>query len=79
MSSLNAGANTSAENAQGTPLHLVSQCPYDSQINVVGAARILLEYGTDVNAQDKKHATPSDLVSYHWRTKFASLLPHYGD
>ncbi len=81
---LNAGANASAKDAQGqTPLHLLSQCPYRdpyySQDDGVGVAQLLLEHGADVNAQDKYHATPSDLALYHGRTKIASLLLHCGD
>lgn len=76
---LNAGANASAENAQGrTPLHLVSQCPYESRGDGVGVAQLLLEHGTDVNAQDKNYATPFDLASYHGKTRIASLLLHCG-
>jgi len=78
---LDAGANSNAKNAQGqTPLHLVSQSPYYSQrdgVNVT-VAQLLLEHGADVNVQDKNHATPSDIASYHGRTEIASLLLHYG-
>jgi len=77
---LNAGADASAKNAEGqTPLHLVSHGPYYSQGDGVGVAQLLLEHGADVNAQDKYHATASDLALYHGRTKIASLLLHYGD
>ncbi|KAH8993443.1 ankyrin repeat-containing domain protein [Lactarius akahatsu] len=74
---LNAGANASAQNAKGqTPLHLVSLCPHYSRGDAVGVAQLLLERGADVNAQDKNHATPSDLASYHGRTEITSLLGH---
>jgi ankyrin repeat protein len=76
---LNAGANANARNSQGqTALHVVSQCPYHSRSDGVGVARILLEHSADVNAQDKNHATPSDFVAYHGRTKIASLFVGYG-
>jgi ankyrin repeat protein len=79
---LNGSANVSAKDAQGrTPLHLVTRCPnrdpYYSQ-NGVGVARLLLEHGADVNAQEKNHATPSDLALHHGRTEIASLLLHFG-
>jgi ankyrin repeat protein len=81
---LNAGANASATNAQGqTPLHLASQCPYQgadySQGDGVGVARLLLEHGTDVDVQDKNHATPLDLALQYGRTEIASLLLHHKD
>jgi ankyrin repeat protein len=76
---LSAGANASAENAQGqTPLHLVPQGPYFSQGDGVDATQLLLEHGVDVNAQDKNHATPSNLASCYGRTKIATLLLQYG-
>lgn len=77
---LNAGANASAKNAQGqTPLHLMSKCLYEAHVagDVIDVAQLLLDHGADVNAQDKNHATPSDLASYHRRMKLASLLLHY--
>jgi ankyrin repeat protein len=81
---LNAGANASATNAQGqTPLHLALQCPYQgadySQGDGVGVARLLLEHGTDVDVQDKNHATPLDLALQYGRTEIASLLLHHKD
>jgi cytohesin len=78
---LKAGANASAKNAQGqTPLHLMSKCLYEAHVanDVVGVAQLLLDHGSDVNAQDKNHATPSDLASYHRRMNLASLLLRYG-
>ena len=76
---LNAGANASAKNALNqTPLQLVSRCLCESRVDVVSVARILLDHGADVNAQDNNHATPSDLASYHWKMKLASCLLHYG-
>ena len=76
---LTAGANASARNAQGrTPLHLVAQGPYFSEGHGVGVAQLLLEYGVDVNAQDRNHATPSDLASYYEMKEIGSLLLHYG-
>jgi ankyrin repeat protein len=77
---LNAGANTRAKDVQGrTPLHQVSQGLYYSQGDGVGVARLLLEHGADINVQDKKLATPSDLASRYRRKKIASLFLHYAN
>ena len=58
---LNAGANARARNAQDqSPFDVISRRPYGSRDDVVDIARLLLEHGADVDAQDKNHATPSD-------------------
>jgi hypothetical protein len=75
---LNADANASAKDAQGqTPYHVVSQGPYGCPGDVVGVARLLLECGADVNAQDISHATPSDPASKDG-IAIESLLLHHG-
>ena len=56
---LNAGANARAKNAQDqSPFEVISR-PYGSR-DVRRIARLLLEHGDDVDAQDKNYATPSD-------------------
>jgi hypothetical protein len=56
--------NASAKDAHDQILfHIVSQGPYGSRRDVVGIALLLLEHGTDVNAQDMNHATMSDSAS----------------
>ena len=56
---LDHGANAEAENDEGkTPLHLVSQGHFDSKEHGVNIARLFLECGVNVHAQDKDHNTP---------------------
>jgi ankyrin repeat protein len=77
---LNAGANASAKDAQDqTPFHVVSQGPYGSRGDVVGIARLLLEHGADVNAQDISHATLSDSASEDGAEIEYLLLHHHGE
>ena len=55
---LNAGANTRARNAQDqSPFDVISR-RYGSRVRRI--ARLLLEHGADVDAQDKNFASPSD-------------------
>ena len=74
------GANASAKDALGqTPLHMVSRGAYISQEDDVCIAKLLLEHGADVNAQDNNHETPLDLASHHGKLEIAALLLHYND
>ena len=58
---LDHGVNVDTENVQGeTPLHLLSRGDFDTQQGVE-TARLLLEYGVDVNAREK-----DGWISLHW-------------
>jgi ankyrin repeat protein len=64
-----------AENDEGkTPLHLVSQGDYDSQEHGVGIARLLLQRGVDVHAQDKDHDTPLHSAAFSGMLEIARVL-----
>ena len=57
---LNAGANARAKNAQDqSPFDVISRL-YDSRGDARRIARLLLEHGADVDAQDKYYAIPSE-------------------
>jgi ankyrin repeat protein len=76
---LDSGANANAESHKGkTPLHLVSQGDYDSQKHGVGIARLLLQRGVDVHAQDKDHDTPLHLAAFSGRLEIAGVLLDHG-
>jgi protein phosphatase 1 regulatory subunit 16A len=63
------------KNNQGsTPLHLISQGKYSSQEDGVGIARLLLERGVDVNAQEKDLFTPLHSAAFNGRLEIAQVL-----
>ncbi|KAH8987324.1 ankyrin repeat-containing domain protein [Lactarius akahatsu] len=72
---LQCGANPNAKNKWGeTPLHIMSRGKYDSQEHGVGIARLLLEHGTDVHAQDENHDTALHSAAYWGRLELAQVL-----
>jgi ankyrin len=76
---LDSGANANAEKDEGkTPLHLVSQGDYDSQERGVGIARLLLQRGVDVHAQDKDRDTPLHSAAFGGMPEIARALLDHG-
>ena len=78
---LNRGStNPNVENEQGdTPLHLMAQGKYNSEEHGVGIARLLLERGVDVNAQEKEDGwTSLHEAAYYGRVEVARVLLDYG-
>ncbi|KAH8981259.1 ankyrin repeat-containing domain protein, partial [Lactarius deliciosus] len=72
---LNQGAKVGAVDVSGkTPLHEVSQGVYASEDAGIGVARLLLEYGADVNTKTKSGETPIDAACHCQRFKLAELL-----
>ena len=61
-----------------TPLHLLSRGKYCSQDNGVGVARLLLEYGADVNARDMDHRTPLHQASSNGILAITQVLLEHG-
>ena len=55
-------------------LHLVSQGSYWFQDDGLGVAKLLLERGADMNAQDKDDATPLHLACYRRWLDIARVL-----
>ncbi len=75
---LNHGVKSGTKNHRGeTALHVVSRGRYDSQ-NGVRVAKLLLERGVDVNAQDKDHNSPLHSASYSGRLEIARVLLDHG-
>ncbi len=73
---LNHGVKSGTKNHRGeTALHVVSR--YDSQ-NGVRVAKLLLERGVDVNAQDKDHNSPLHSASYSGRLEIVRVLLDHG-
>jgi ankyrin repeat protein len=76
---LDSGANANAESSNGkTPLHLVSRGDYDSQKHGVGIARLLLQHGVDVHAQDNDHGTPLHSAAFSGMPEIARVLLDHG-
>ena len=70
---LDCGANPNVENKQGrTPLHLVSRSKQTS--HGVGIARLLLERGVDVDAQEKNSWTLLHSAVFNGRLDIAQVL-----
>jgi ankyrin repeat protein len=76
---LDHGANAKLETEKGeTALHLVSRGEYDSEEHGVSVARLLLERGVDVNAQDKVTRTSLHWAAFKWRVEVAQVLLDHG-
>jgi ankyrin repeat protein len=76
---LDHGANAKLETEKGeTALHLVSRGEYDSEEHGVSVARLLLERGVDVNAQDKVTRTSLHCAAFKWRVEVAQVLLDHG-
>ena len=72
---LDHGANAGSKNAQAqTPLHLVSQGGYWSQEDGPSVAKLLLEHGGDMNAQDKDYRSPFYLACCCGRLDIARVF-----
>jgi ankyrin repeat protein len=83
---LDHGANPNVEDSHNeVPLHLLSRGKYSSQDDGVSVARLLLEHGADVNAQNIDLRTPLHHASYNGNVVIAQVLlehggtPHAGD
>ena len=76
---LDHGANVDAvDNLGRTPLHDVSRGKYDSKEAGIGVARLLLQYGGDVNQQTKGQWTPSHFASYNGKPEITQVLLDHG-
>jgi ankyrin repeat protein len=76
---LDCGANAKLETEKGeTALNLVSRGEYDSEEHGVSVARLLLERGVDVNAQDKVAWTSLHWAAYKGRVEVAQVLLNHG-
>ena len=72
---LDHGANAGPKNAQAqTPLHLVSQGGYWSQEDGPSVAKLLLEHGGYMNAQDKDYRSPFFLACCRGRLDIARVF-----
>ncbi|KAH9056407.1 ankyrin repeat-containing domain protein [Lactarius vividus] len=72
------GVKSNAKNYWGeTALHVVSRGRYQSQ-DGVRVAKLFLERGVDVNAQDKDHNSPLHSASYNGNLEIARVLLEYG-
>ena len=68
-----------AKNDKGeAPLHLVSRGEYGSPDDGVRVAELLLERGTNVNAQDKVGWTPLHSASYNGKPEITQVLLYHG-
>ena len=75
---LNRGVKSNAMNHRGeTALHLVSRGRHDSK-DSVRVARLLLEHGVDVNAEDRDRDSPLHCASYSGKLEIARVLLHHG-
>ncbi len=71
---LNHGVKMNAKNPWGeSALHVVSRGRHDSQ-DGVRVARLILERGVDVNAQDKDHDSPLHSASYSGKLEIPRVL-----
>jgi ankyrin repeat protein len=76
---LDHGAKADVENDEGeTPLHLVSRGMYDTQEHGVNIARLLLEHGVDIHAQNKFHQTALHSAAFSGRLEITQLLLDHG-
>ncbi|KAN0142112.1 Ankyrin repeat-containing domain protein [Lactarius tabidus] len=76
---LNHGANASMETDEGeTALHIVSRGEYDSEEHGSGIARLLLERGMDIHAQDTIFATALHYAAFNGRFGIVQLLLDHG-
>ena len=76
---LDNGANPNAETERReTALHLVSRGESNSQDQGVNTARLLLEHGVDVNAQQKDGWTSLHRAAYEGRVEVAQVLLDHG-
>jgi ankyrin repeat protein len=74
---LNQGVKSSMKNHRGeTALHVVSRGRYDSR-DSVRVARLLLEHGVDVNAEDKDQSSPLHSACYSGKLEIARVLLHH--
>jgi ankyrin repeat protein len=75
---LNQGIKSNVKNHRGeTALHVVSRGIYDSK-DGVRVARLLLERGVDVNAEDEDHDSPLRSACYSGKLEIARVLLHHG-
>ena len=73
------GANAKLETRRGeTALYIVSRGKYDSEEHGVGIARLLLEHGVDVHAQDKSFNTALHRAAFSGRLEITQLLLNCG-
>jgi ankyrin repeat protein len=76
---LDHAAKADAENDEGeTPLHLVSRGMYDTQEHGVNIARLLLEHGVDIHAQNILHETALHSAAFSGRLGITQLLLDHG-
>jgi ankyrin repeat protein len=76
---LDQGANAKVETERGeTALHIVSRGEYDSQEQSISTARLLLEHGVDVNAQQKDGWTSLHCAAFKGRVVLTQLLLEHG-
>ena len=61
-----------------TPLHLVAGSRYDPDDNGVRIAKLLIEHGADINAQDKDKITPLYAACYLGKAEMAWVLLRRG-
>ena len=72
------GVKSNEMNHRGeTALHVVGRGRYDSK-GSIRVARLLLEHGVDVNAEDKDRDTPLHSASYSGNLEIAQILLHHG-
>ena len=76
---LDRGATADLETDLGrTPMHALVQRPHDCGNDGVEIAQLLLEHGTDINAQDKHNITPLHFASYRGNVGIAPFLLSHG-
>ena len=76
---LNRGVNASfVDNLGRTPLHLVLEGLHIFGHDGLGVTQLLVEHGTDVNAQDRDNKTPLHLASYYGKIEIARMLLDHG-
>jgi ankyrin repeat protein len=66
------------DNDAMTPLHLVSQCHWGNNSQIIKAAQLLLENGVSVHVRDNYGQMPLHKASYHGISSIVGLLLKFG-